>query len=129
MKKVFFTFLLLLFLAPFGYLLYFIDKYGDETKKLQHYQPKLTTEIFDTHGKKIANIFDKEHRYYAYFNEIPPHMIEALLAIEDTTFFEHHGINPDAIFRAIIKDIKAGKLVEGASTITQQLVKRAYLFI
>lgn len=127
MKKVFYTFLLLLFLLPMGYLLYFIDKYGEETKKLQNYQPQLTTQIFDKNGKKIANIFDKEHRYYAYFNEIPPHMVEALLAIEDTAFFEHHGINPDAIFRAIIKDIKAGKLVEGASTITQQLVKNILL--
>lgn len=127
MRKIFFTFLLLLFLLPLGYLLYFLDKYGAETKQLQNYHPKLTTQIFDKHGKKIANIFDKEHRYYAYYNEIPPHLIEALLAIEDTAFFEHHGINPDAIFRAVIKDIKAGKLVEGASTITQQLVKNILL--
>lgn len=127
MKKLFLILLLLLFLAPLGYLLYFVDKYGDETKKLQNYKPQLTTQIFDKNGKKIANIFDKEHRYYATFNEIPPHMIEALLAIEDTTFFEHHGVNPDAIFRAIIKDIEARRLVEGASTITQQLVKNILL--
>jgi len=127
MKKLFLTFLTLLFLVPIGYLIYFVDKYGDETKKLQHYHPKLTTQIFDKNGEKIANLFDKKHRYYAHFDELPPHMIEALLAIEDTAFFEHHGINPDAIFRAIVKDIKAGKLVEGASTITQQLVKNILL--
>jgi len=54
-------------------------------------------------------------------------MIEALLAIEDTNFFEHPGVNFDAIFRAAIKDIKARKMVEGASTITQQLVKNELL--
>lgn len=77
--------------------------------------------------KKIANIFNKKHRYYARFDEIPPRIIEALVAIEDTTFFEHPGINIDAIFRAAIKVIKAGKAVEGASTITQQLVKNVLL--
>jgi len=127
MKKVFFTFILLLFIVPFAYLAYFVHEYGDATKKLQHYHPALTTEIFDKNGKKIANIFDKEHRYYAPFSEIPAKMVESLLAIEDTDFFEHHGVNFDAIFRAVIKDIKAGKLVEGASTITQQLVKNTLL--
>jgi penicillin-binding protein 1A len=54
-------------------------------------------------------------------------MIEAIVAIEDTAFFEHFGINIDAIFRAIIKDIKARAFVEGASTLTQQLVKNIAL--
>ncbi len=106
---------------------YFLHEYGDETEKLVNYRPDQTTRIYDKNGELIANIFLKQHRFYASFDEIPPRLIEALLAIEDTTFFEHHGINPDAIIRAIIKDIKAGKLVEGASTITQQLVKNALL--
>ena len=49
------------------------------------------------------------------------------MAIEDTAFFEHNGINVEAIFRALIKDIQAMKLVEGASTITQQLIKNTVL--
>ena len=106
---------------------YFVARYGHETAKLVDYHPKLTTYIYDRNGEKIANIFDKENRAYVTFDEIPPQVIEALLAIEDTTFFEHYGVNVDAIFRAIIKDIKAGKLVEGASTITQQLVKNTLL--
>jgi len=126
-KNIFFTLLLLGFLTPFLVLGYFLVDEDYDISSLKNYKPSLTTRFYDKNGEKIANIFEGEHRYYAQFNEIPPMVIEALLAIEDTTFFEHPGINVDAIFRAIIKDIKAGKLVEGASTITQQLVKNRLL--
>lgn len=108
----------------FGYLIYSFEY---ETKRLINYQPRLTTEVYDRNGNKIANLFSDEHRYYVSFDNIPPRLVEALLAIEDTMFFEHHGVNPDAIMRAIIKDVSAGKLKEGASTITQQLVKNTLL--
>ncbi len=126
-KNIFFTLFLLGFLTPFLVLGYFLVGEDYDISSLKNYKPSLTTRFYDKNGEKIANIFEGEHRYYAEFNEIPPRIIEALLAIEDTTFFEHPGINVDAIFRAIIKDIKAGKLVEGASTITQQLVKNRLL--
>lgn len=123
--------LLILFLAGFisvaSVLLYYYNEVRFEADKLIHYNPKLTTQIFDRNGDLIANIFDREHRIYAKFDEIPSRVIEALVAIEDTMFFEHIGVNFDAILRAIIKDIKAGKLVEGASTLTQQLVKTTLL--
>lgn len=127
MKKLFLVLLLLLLITPVVVFVYFTGKYGYKTELLVNYKPKLTTRIYDRNGEKIANVFEGEHRYYARFDEIPPQVVEALLAIEDTVFFEHHGINIDAIFRAIIKDVKAGKLVEGASTITQQLVKNTLL--
>ena len=114
-------------LIPFGVLGYYLTQFNYDISKLEHYNPPRTSTIYDRNGQKIANVFDKEHRYYAPFSEIPPRVIEALLAIEDTSFFEHKGVNFDAIFRAIIKDIKARKMVEGASTITQQLVKNELL--
>lgn len=98
-----------------------------DADKIIHYVPKLTTQIFDRHGVLIANLFDEEHRLYVSYDEIPTRVIEALVATEDTSFFEHTGINIEAIFRALIKDIQAMKLVEGASTITQQLVKNTVL--
>lgn len=127
MKRLFFVLMILLLLTPVIVFFYYTEKYGYKTALLIDYQPRLTTRIYDRNGDKIANIFKGEHRYYARFDEIPPRAVEALLAIEDTVFFEHPGINIDAIFRAIIKDVKAGKLVEGASTITQQLVKNTLL--
>lgn len=114
-------------MIPLGYLGYIIYTFEYEIQRLINYKPRLTTEVYDRNGEKIANLFSDEHRYYVSYENIPPRLIEALVAIEDTTFFEHHGVNPDAIMRAIIKDVSAGKLKEGASTITQQLVKNALL--
>jgi penicillin-binding protein 1A len=116
-----------LFIAAIAYVGYYYNQIKYEVNSLIDYKPTLTTEIYDRNGDKIANIFKKEHRYFVHFEDIPPQIIEALLAIEDTMFFEHSGVNIDAIIRAIIKDVKARKLVEGASTITQQLVKNTLL--
>ncbi|EQB39593.1 penicillin-binding protein [Sulfurimonas hongkongensis] len=126
-KNIFLSILLVGLLSPFIVLGYFLTSHSYDITELVEYKPNVTTRIYDKNGEKIANIFDKKHRYYATFAEIPPRVIEALVAIEDTTFFEHPGINIDAIFRAAIKVIKAGKAVEGASTITQQLVKNVLL--
>jgi len=98
-----------------------------DVDKIVDYKPRLTTQFFDKNGAHLGNIFDKENRLYVKYNSIPPRVTEALVAIEDTNFFEHNGINIDAILRAIIKDIKAMGLVEGASTLTQQLVKTMVL--
>ncbi len=108
-------------------LIVFVGKVRFDADKIIHYSPKLTTQIFDRNGELIANLFDEEHRLYVPYDEIPMRAIEALVATEDTSFFEHSGINIEAIFRAIIKDIKAMKMVEGGSTITQQLVKNTVL--
>jgi len=126
-KKIFLTIFILGFLSPFIIVGYFLLKYDYDISSLVEYKPSITSKIYDKNGEQIANVFDKKHRFYAPFQEIPPRVIEALVAIEDTTFFEHPGINIDAIFRAAIKVIRAGKAVEGASTITQQLVKNKLL--
>ncbi|NPA66798.1 MAG: PBP1A family penicillin-binding protein [Epsilonproteobacteria bacterium] len=126
-KKIFLSIFFLVLLSPAILVGYYYVKYDYDISKLVDYNPKKTTCIYDKNGEKIANIFDHEHRYYVPFEKIPPRIIEALLAIEDTSFFEHPGVNFDAIFRALIKDIKARKMVEGASTITQQLVKNELL--
>ena len=113
-----------LVIGMFSYAYYSVDT---DVDRLVHYAPDVSTEILDRNGKHLAYIFKKRHRLYATYEEIPVYIIEGLIAMEDTKFFEHNGINPDAILRAIIKDIKAGHFVEGGSTITQQLIKNIYL--
>jgi len=98
-----------------------------DVDKLLNYNPNLTTKIYDRNGELISNIFGEKHRTYVPFKEIPPRLIEAVVAIEDTAFFEHNGINPEAIMRAAMKDIRHMKMKEGASTLTQQLVKLTLL--
>ncbi len=98
-----------------------------DADQLINYRPEVSSEILDRNGRHLAYVFKRRHRLYATFDELPPYLVEALIATEDTRFFEHHGVNPDAILRAIVADIKAGHFVEGGSTLTQQLIKNKLL--
>jgi len=110
-----------------SFFIYSYQKLNVDADKLINYSPDVSSEIVDRHGRRLAYVFKKQHRLYANYDEVPGYMVEALVAIEDTKFFEHNGVNPDAIIRAIVKDIKARKFVEGGSTLTQQLVKNKLL--
>ena len=107
--------------------IYAYEEISLDADKLINYKPETSSVVLDRHGNKLAYVFKKQHRLYANYDEIPGVIIEGLIAMEDTQFFEHHGINPDAIIRAGIKDIKAGKFIEGGSTLTQQLIKNKIL--
>jgi len=125
--KYLFSFLILVFVIAVVYVSYLFSSADTQDYTFKEYKPPLSTQIFDKNGKLIANLF-KEHRFYASYDEFPPRLIEALIAIEDTSFFEHNGVNIDAIFRAVIKIIKSGgKTMEGASTLTQQFIKNTEL--
>lgn len=117
-------------IATIGIVIFVVQVYVEirnDTDKIVHYKPPIATQIFDRQNRLVANLFDKEFRFYATFEEIPPRLIEALLAIEDTLFFEHPGINIDAIMRAMLKNIQNARYAEGGSTITQQLIKNVAL--
>ncbi|MFP6189988.1 transglycosylase domain-containing protein [Helicobacter pylori] len=130
LKKIFYGFIVL-FLIVMGLLAILIAQVWVTTDKdiakIKDYRPGVASQILDRKGRLIANIYDKEFRFYARFEEIPPRFIESLLAVEDTLFFEHGGINLDAIMRAMIKNAKSGRYTEGGSTLTQQLVKNMVL--
>lgn len=118
------------FVALFGVGIYLYGVYTEvqsEIESVKRHKMDVTTQIFDTKGRLIANLFNEHYRLYTKFEEIPPRIIEILLAVEDTLFFEHMGINPDAISRAIVKNVKNLKYSEGGSTLTQQVVKNIAL--
>jgi membrane peptidoglycan carboxypeptidase len=75
----------------------------------------------------IGTIFEHQNRKTASLSEMPPHLLDALVAKEDERFREHGGVDLWGIMRALWVDIRAGEAVEGASTITQQYVRNAYL--
>jgi penicillin-binding protein 1A len=129
-KKIFTFFLILGFLTVLGGLGYFLYLYNSvrfASEKIIYYNPPLSARFYDRNGNLLAVKYLNQNRFYVKYKDIPGRIIETLVATEDTSFFEHEGINFNAILRALVKDIKAGKKVEGASTITQQLVRNIYL--
>ena len=127
MIRYFLGFILFISIAISGWLIHLYTEIRHDIDKIVNYQPNMTTQFYDKNGNLIANIFDNKHRIYVKYDDIPARVVEALVAIEDTQFFEHSGVNPDAISRAMIKNVKAMGYVEGASTLTQQLVKSIVL--
>ncbi len=79
-----------------------------------------STIITDRNGQELYKIFD-QNREYVDLKEMSPHMIDAIVAVEDQRFWEHEGLDPMGIFRAGFK-VMLGQHGGGGSTITQQLI-------
>src|SRR5665647_3167268 len=75
---------------------------------------------------KLGVLFEGIHRQYLTYNELPKNFIDALVAAEDNQFFRHFGIDIPGIIRAMLVNLKAGKVVQGGSTITQQTAKNLF---
>lgn len=95
-------------------------------ESINDYKPLLVTQVYDRNNQKIGEFF-KERRTLVEYEQIPKLVVQAFLAAEDDQFFQHKGVNWLAVLRAAIANIKAGQTVQGASTITQQLVKTMFL--
>jgi len=98
-----------------------------DVRSLRGYVPSETTHIYDIKGKLLASVHDEANREVVPLNKISPQLKRAVLAIEDSNFYQHHGINPVGIVRASIVNFTEGKTVEGGSTLTMQLVKNLFL--
>lgn len=83
--------------------------------------------IYDDEGKVFGTLDQGEPRDIVQLEQIPQSLIKATLAAEDKHFYEHRGFSFTGIGRAVLANIKAGKVVQGASTITQQLARNLYL--
>ena len=122
-------FLLLLGLAAIWGLVYYYAKDLPDYSTLQHYHPPAVTRIYSADGKLMEE-YAKEHRVFVPITTIPRSLIEAFLAAEDRNFYDHYGVDVPGIIRAafgnVVRVLK-GKRMEGASTITQQVVKNFFL--
>lgn len=91
-----------------------------------HYQPPQVTRVLARDGTVLASLF-VERRTVIPFAEIPSHAKLAFLAAEDAQFYEHQGLNYFGMLRAVLANLRAGHTKQGASTITQQVVKNVLL--
>ncbi|HEY9846540.1 MAG TPA: transglycosylase domain-containing protein, partial [Candidatus Caenarcaniphilales bacterium] len=98
-----------------------------DVRSLQGYVPNETSHIYDIKGKLLASVHDEANREVVPLNEISPQLKRAILAIEDSNFYHHQGVNPIGIARASIVNFRRGRTVEGGSTLTMQLVKNLFL--
>ncbi|MCG8570819.1 MAG: transglycosylase domain-containing protein [Spirochaetes bacterium] len=87
---------------------------------LESKRPSLPSKVFDRNGNEITEFYSDEKRELVNLDLIPEYLVQALIAWEDASFYQHHGFNPLAIMRAAFNNLR-GFPISGASTITQQL--------
>jgi len=116
-------------LASLFYIYKRVSSEVPEITKVSDYRPYGVTQIISNEsGKnKVVAEFFKEKRYLTPYDQIPKRLVQAFISAEDSTFFEHQGVNFLAIFRAAVANFLAGQVVQGGSTITQQIAKSLYL--
>jgi penicillin-binding protein 1A len=110
--------------AVWGY--YYLVRDLPKLSRIEDYKPPAVTRVLASDGSLMAEFYS-ERRYPVKFADVPDVIRKAFLAAEDASFYSHHGIDPVSIARAVIKNMQSGAVKQGASTITQQVVKNLLL--
>ncbi|MDX2439778.1 MAG: PBP1A family penicillin-binding protein [Desulfobacterales bacterium] len=105
---------------------FYLSKGLPKISSLTEYHPSIITEVYSDDNRKIAEFYH-ERRVVVPLAEIPAMLIEAFIASEDARFYKHQGVDFLSIVRAFIKNLEAGEIVQGGSTITQQVTKSFFL--
>lgn len=123
--SILFIFIPAIFGVGFGYALVNYLEIPD-VKQLETYRPKSSTRLYADDGTLFSELFI-EKRIPIPIAEMPKHLRNAFIAIEDVRFYKHFGVDVRGIARAAYRNIVHGGITEGASTITQQLARNLYL--
>ena len=94
---------------------------------LEDVRPAASSQIYDINGNELANVHAEQNRVPVKISQVPEHLKDAFIAVEDVRFYDHSGVDPKGIMRAVFANITNKGVAEGGSTITQQLAKNAYL--
>lgn len=113
-------------LAGSSLLYYLLLKELPSIAALKDYRPSITTRVYADNNELIDE-FSLEDRKVVKYEEIPKMVIQAFVAAEDARFFQHKGFDMQSMSRAFFKNLEAGRIVQGGSTITQQVAKALYL--
>jgi penicillin-binding protein 1A len=116
-----FIFALLGAMAGIG-VYFYLSNNLPQISSLTEYHPPIITTVYSDDGRKIAEFFE-ERRIIQPLDQIPQELINAFIAAEDSRFYKHKGIDFYSIIRAFFKNLEAGTIVQGGSTITQQVTK------
>ena len=112
--------------AGAGAIYYYYSGELPDVRVLKGFEPSTITRLYADNDELIAEFYI-EKRIVVPLSDIPLQLKQATLAVEDANFYTHFGVDPKAILRAAITNFRAGHIVEGASTITQQLTKTMLL--
>ncbi|MDH4233049.1 MAG: transglycosylase domain-containing protein, partial [Nitrospirota bacterium] len=126
-RKLFYIFVFVGILSGIlGGLVYWTVSDLPKVNTIEEYIPIESSKIHSGDGKILAEFYYERRTFIPHY-KIPDHVKKAFIAIEDVRFYSHPGVDFIGIFRAMMQDIKAGGLVQGGSTITQQLAKMLFL--
>jgi penicillin-binding protein 1A len=114
-------------LGMVGAAVYRVWKVLPQDYNINSYSPIEATKIISSDGVILGSVYQEENRTVIPFKDIPKNLINATIAVEDSRFYSHVGVDLRGIGRAVYRNIRGGKLTEGGSTITQQLARNIYL--
>ncbi|EKD22280.1 MAG: hypothetical protein ACD_87C00070G0001, partial [uncultured bacterium] len=113
-------------LAGSSLVYYLLLKELPSIAALKDYRPSITTRVYADNGELIDEFFLEDRKVIKY-EDIPKIVIQAFVSAEDARFFQHKGFDMQSMSRAFFKNLEAGRIVQGGSTITQQVAKVLYL--
>ncbi|QYJ14350.1 Penicillin-binding protein 2D [Rubrobacter xylanophilus DSM 9941] len=109
-----------------GTYVYALERYGEGISRRYPTLPE-DSYVYDAGGERIATLPAAQRRVTVAYRELGPYLPRAVVAVEDRRFYEHAGVDPEGVLRAAWADLRAWRVEEGGSTITEQLVKNLYI--
>ncbi|MFX0592036.1 transglycosylase domain-containing protein [Melissospora conviva] len=100
-------------------------KFENRSEELRNVVPAQTSYVYANDGKTLLTMFYEEHRRYTRLDDMSPHLQQAIVAAEDTRFFQHPGVDAKGIARAFVANSQSGGVSQGASTLTMQYTRLA----